>query len=73
LAIHKHLDVNNVTQEYVDAIAHTPIKNILRKNWKENPENIKNMLENLKLFDSLRNKNWQADFPEVAQFYSRYL
>jgi hypothetical protein len=73
LAIHKHLDVNNVTQEYVDAIAHTPIKNILRKNWKENPENIKNMLENLKLFDSLRNKNWQVDFPEVAQFYSRYL
>lgn len=73
LAIHNTYNVNNITQEYFDAIKNTNIKEALSFNWTENPENIKKMLGKLELFDGIRNQNWKKTFPEVAEFYSRYI
>jgi molybdenum cofactor biosynthesis enzyme MoaA len=73
LAIHQYLDVNNVTQEYYDAISSTNIVNLLSPNWHENPRAIKQMIQEVEMFDKIRNQNWKKTFPEVAEFYSRYI
>ena len=73
LAIHDLYDINNITQEYFDAIKGTHIANAIRKNWTEKPDNIKKMIANLELFDGIRKQDWKKTFPEVAEFYSRYI
>lgn len=72
LAMHGYLNVNNITQEYVDAIKGTNKEQFISPNWKENPENIKTFIREIEKFDQLRNQNWRKIFPEVANFYSRY-
>lgn len=73
LAIHRHLDVNNITQEYYEVIQAKGLANLLSPNWQENPEKIKKMIEEVEQYDTFRNQNWRKTFPEVAEFYSRYL
>ncbi len=73
LAVHPYLNVSNITQEYVDAIAHTPMINVIGRNWKENPTKIKMFLTETEKFDKFRGQNWKKTFPEVAEFYRRYL
>jgi len=73
LVIGSRLDVNTITQEYVDAIEHTPMRQVLRPNWSENPGAIGLMIAEIEKFDKLRNQNWRKTFPEVADLYSRYL
>ena len=65
--------LDNCTQEYVDAMQHTDIKNFIPKNWNENPENIKEMIAVIKKFDGFRNESFEKTFPEVTAFYNRYL
>lgn len=62
-----------LTQEYVDAIAKTKFANLVPKNWEENPQIISDAIRKIKQFDLLRNQDWRQIFPEVAQFYARYL
>jgi hypothetical protein len=73
LAMHRYLDVNNVTQEYIDAIKDTAMFQFIDTKWAENPEKIKKFINETDKFDQLRNQNWKKTFPEVANFYSRYL
>lgn len=73
LAIHKHLDINNITNEYADAIKNTEMFQLLKPNWTENPDAVIKMLAELDKFDTIRNQNWRKTFPEVAEFYRRYL
>jgi MoaA/NifB/PqqE/SkfB family radical SAM enzyme len=73
LAIHKHLDINNITNEYVNAIRNTEMFHLLKPNWTENPSAITETIGELDKFDAIRNQNWKKTFPEVAEFYSRYL
>jgi MoaA/NifB/PqqE/SkfB family radical SAM enzyme len=73
LAIHQHLDINNITQEYYDAISSSNIVNLLSQNWCEDPQAIKLMIQEVELFDKFRNQDWKKTFPEVAEFYSRYI
>ena len=72
LAVHSYLDVNVITQEYVDAIQGTEMANFLTTNWQENPEKIRRFITETQKFDRLRGQNWTKAFPEVADFYSRY-
>ena len=72
LAVHSYLDVNVITQEYVDAIQGTEMANFLTTNWQENPEKIRRFIIETEKFDRLRGQNWKKTFPEVADFYSRY-
>jgi organic radical activating enzyme len=73
LAIHQYLDVRNITQEYVDALAGTKQIHTIGKNWKENPDIIKRFIAETEKFDALRGQDWKKVFPEVAEFYKRYI
>lgn len=73
LAIHSYLDVKNITQEYVDAISNTKQIHTIGKDWKENPAAIKKFITETDKFDVLRKQDWKKVFPEVAEFYKRYL
>lgn len=73
LAIHDYLDVRYITQEYVDVLKNTKQIHTIGSNWKENPEAIKRFITQTNKFDSLRGQDWKKVFPEVAEFYKRYL
>jgi D-hexose-6-phosphate mutarotase len=73
LAIHDYLDVNNITQEYVDALSATKMIHALSPDWKENPDVIKTIIAEIERFDQIRKLDWKKTFPEVAEFYRRYL
>jgi hypothetical protein len=73
LAEHNYLDVNIITQEYVDAIKDTPSFQFISPDWQENPEKIKQFIRETEKFDQIRNQDWKKTFPEAANFYSRYL
>lgn len=73
LAGHSYLNVNNITQEYVDAIKDTTMFQFISSNWQENPVKIKEFIRETEKFDQLRGEDWKKTFPEVANFYSRYL
>jgi len=72
LAAHGYLNVNNITQEYVDAIKDTNSSQFIDPNWKENPIKIKEFIAKTEMYDQLRGEDWKKTFPEVASFYSRY-
>jgi hypothetical protein len=72
LVKHSYLDVNNITQEYFDAIKETNKCQFIAPNWSENPTRIKTFIEQTEQFDRFRGQDWKKTFPEVAEFYSRY-
>ena len=73
LAQNTYLNVNNITQEYVDAIKGTRLIEAISPNWQENPDRIKFFIKETEKFDQLRGQDWKKTFPEVAEFYRRYL
>lgn len=73
LAMHPFLNVNNITNEYYEYMQSTDIKGIFVNNWRENKENIRLFLTEMENFDRFRDLNWKKTFPEVANFYSKYL
>jgi sulfatase maturation enzyme AslB (radical SAM superfamily) len=67
-------DINNITNEYYKKIKDSKYVSFVNADtWKENPAKIKLMIAEIKKFDQARNQNWQVTFPEVADFYSRYI
>ncbi len=73
LVIHDLLGIEVITEEYVAAINNRNIRNMLPGNWKENPDKIKQMLLETAKHDQARGQNWKTAFPEIVQYYSRYL
>lgn len=73
LAIHPYLNINNITQEYIDAIQGTAIRNAIPPTWQENPESIKTFINVTEKFDRIRGQDWKKTFPDIVNFYSRYL
>jgi hypothetical protein len=71
--MHDYLDVNNITQEYRNALNGTKMAEFISPDWQENPARIRRFLEETERFDSIRGQDWKKTFPEVANFYSRYL
>ena len=65
--------LDSLSQEYVDSLTDTKLKNLIPSNWKESPTQIDNMIAEIKKFDSIRNQSWISTFPEVAEFYKRYM
>ena len=64
--------LNELTQEYVDAVQPLWQKNLVPANWKENPDKIKKIVQQIKQFDGFRNQSFEQTFPEVKEFYARY-
>jgi sulfatase maturation enzyme AslB (radical SAM superfamily) len=73
LAVHSYLNVRNITQEYIDALAGTPLINAIGSDWQENPNTIVQFIKETEKFDKIRGQDWKKTFPEVAEFYRRYL
>lgn len=73
LAIHPYLNIKNITQEYLDAIGDNPLRDAIAKDWQESPQTIKQFLLATEKFDRFRSQDWKKIFPEVAEFYRRYL
>lgn len=70
---HGIFGLQNLTQEYIDAISNTDSINLINADWQENPTNIRKMINEITKFDNVRRQEWRKIFPEVAEFYSRYL
>ena len=73
----KHLvsgifNLQNMSQEYVDAVKQSLYKNLIPVDWKENPTAIQNMLTEIKKFDALRDESFEKVFPELVNLYSRF-
>jgi len=66
-------DLKNCTQEYVDAVQQTEFKNLISSSWQENSTDIIKMIAEIKKFDQFRGQSFEHVFPEVAEFYARYL
>jgi hypothetical protein len=62
-----------LTQEYVNVVQNLPCRNLIDANWKEQPDKIRKMIEEIRKFDGYRNQDWTKIFPEVSEFYYRYL
>ena len=62
-------NTNNVTTEYKKEIDQSYFK----PNWKENPQEITKMVNEIKQFDLIRKQSFAVTFPQVAKFYTQYL
>lgn len=65
--------LDNLSQSYVDSIRSTNLINLVKPDWQENPAEITAMIAEIQKFDAIRGQDWTKTFPEVAEFYSRYL
>jgi sulfatase maturation enzyme AslB (radical SAM superfamily) len=61
------------TQEYVDAMQTSPYSNLISDDWYEQPERIQLVIKEILLSDQRRDQSFKQTFPEVADFYRRYL
>jgi sulfatase maturation enzyme AslB (radical SAM superfamily) len=66
-------DTAYCTQEYVDAMQNSPYRHLIPADWQEQPDTIAIIMNDIKLFDQRRNQSFADTFPEVANFYHRYL
>lgn len=66
-------ELKNLTQEYVDAMTGRLGQALIPTDWKERPEDIRLMIQEIQKFDQIRGEKFQDVFPEVAGFYHRYL
>lgn len=66
-------DIKHITEEYVDAIKNTNTIQYLNSNWTENPVKINQFLKDVTLHDSIRGLDWKVVYPEVAEFFKRYI
>lgn len=65
--------LDHCSQEYVDAIKNTSYANLIPGNWREAPGRIKTMIQQIRKFDQYRNQSFEAVFPELGQYYSKFL
>jgi pyruvate-formate lyase-activating enzyme len=69
----KEFALDNLSQAYVDAIKNTQLANLIKPGWQENPDNIRAMIDKIQQFDTIRGEDWRKTFPEVTEFYSKFL
>jgi len=65
--------LNNLSQEYVDSLEQSHLTKLIPQSWQESPDQILKMIAEIRKFDALRNQSWTNTFPEVAEFYKRYM
>jgi sulfatase maturation enzyme AslB (radical SAM superfamily) len=69
--MHGFYHLNNITQEYFELLP-SDLQKIFDPNWKENPNAIRRMIQEIEKFDKIRNESWAKTFPEVYELYLRY-
>ena len=73
LAMGTHLNVKDITEEYFDYLKSCNLHHVVGDNWVENPARIKTFIRETEKVDCWRNQDWKKTFPEVAEFYKRFL
>ena len=64
--------LNNLSQEYVDSLKGTQLAQLVKPSWKEQPNQIQQMIAEIERFDTIRNQSWRDTFPEVYEFYKKF-
>ena len=72
LVKHDYLNPQNITWEYYQALDST-IQPALGEQWQENPDQIRMFLKESSELDQIRGQDWKLSFPDIVDFYSRYL
>jgi sulfatase maturation enzyme AslB (radical SAM superfamily) len=70
MAVGEHR-IDFLSQEYVDNTI--KFRDLIPATWKEQPVGIAKMLKLIAQFDQYRNQSFGKTFPEVAEYYKRYL
>jgi sulfatase maturation enzyme AslB (radical SAM superfamily) len=66
--------LENCSQEYVNwASRNNMSRNMINPNWKESPDHIHAMLAEINKHDHMRQQQFSSVFPEVAEFYQRFI
>ena len=65
--------ISKCSNEYVTAMKGNRNQHLIPANWIENPAQIRSMIQLIKQADQLRNQSFEKTFPELADFYSRFL
>jgi sulfatase maturation enzyme AslB (radical SAM superfamily) len=66
--------LNNLTNRYVDYInTNTQYGSLIHTTWQEKPIKIKEMLEQIKIYDDYRMQNCFSVFPLLEDFYKDYI
>ena len=63
--------IDFLSQEYIDNT--TKYQQLIPTTWKEQPVGIASMIQQIKQIDQYRNQSFSKTFPEVAEYYKRYL
>lgn len=69
----REFGLNNITQEYYDLLKAKNLHSLVPQDWQEKPTDVRNLVEQIKCFDKIRNQDFTKTFPEVAECYARYL
>jgi hypothetical protein len=74
----KHLamgifSLERCSQEYVSAMQQSNDRHLILSTWKENTQKINDMISEIKKFDQFRSQSFVKTFPEVAEFYRKFL
>jgi sulfatase maturation enzyme AslB (radical SAM superfamily) len=69
---HGIFGLHNLSDQYIHAMTQTPHKNLMSAKKSDNRLQIKQMLNQIDLFDRLRAQSFADLFPEVAEFYLTY-
>lgn len=65
--------MSSLTKEYHDYLTMTELRGLCPPGFQENPKLIRQAVDELNRVDQWRQQDWTKTFPEVAEFYSRYL
>jgi hypothetical protein len=63
----------NCSLEYIAAMKGNRTQHLIPANFSENSAHIRRMIQLIKQADQLRNQSFEKTFPELAEFYARFL
>lgn len=69
---HDTFSLDSSTHELVELLGNNNLQSFIPDSWQENPALVQKMVDEVKLFDKIRNQKFANTFPEVAECYARY-
>jgi len=70
--VKKEYSLQNITNEYYQLLQEKNLSSLVSENWKENPQEVQELVKKIKQFDLIRDQDFAKTFPEVAECYRRY-
>ena len=70
---HGVFSLDACSEEYVSAMQQSNNKHLVPPDWREDIKKIHVMIDEIKKFDQFRSQSFVKTFPEVAEFYRKFL